>query len=141
MEKLETLTDELIQSSQALEEWSQAIEISTQKMEAQTFLFDLRDYLAMFTIFEGQQTTQVSKLDGKEVLTVLNTQQSQLVEWLQEAKTMEDSGDLRRQCASVEGILEFNHLLQNEYPKVLESTQETIKKDTTKGFWQRLFHH
>lgn len=139
MEKIEALTNELIQSSQKLEEWSKTIEISSQKMEAQTFLFDLRDYLAMFTIFEGKQTTSVSKLDGKEVLTVLKTQQSQLIDWLQEAKAMEDSGDLRRQCASVEGIVEFNRVLQNEYQQI-EFTQNTIKKDTTKGFWQRLFH-
>lgn len=139
MEKIETLTNELIQSSQKLEEWSKTIEISSQKMEAQTFLFDLRDYLAMFTIFEDKQTTPVPKLDGKEVLTVLKTQQSQLIDWLQEAKAMEDSGDLRRQCASVEGIVEFNRVLQNEYQQI-EFTQNTIKKDTTKGFWQRLFH-
>lgn len=139
MEKIETLTNELIQSSQKLEEWSKTIEISSQKMEAQTFLFDLRDYLAMFTIFEDKQTTPVPKLDEKEVLTVLKTQQSQLIDWLQEAKAMEDSGDLRRQCASVEGIVEFNRVLQNEYQQI-EFTQNTIKKDTTKGFWQRLFH-
>lgn len=139
MEKIEALTNELIQSSQKLEEWSKTIEISSQKMEAQTFLFDLRDYLAMFTIFEDKQTTPVPKLDEKEVLTVLKTQQSQLIDWLQEAKAMEDSGDLRRQCASVEGIVEFNRVLQNEYQQI-EFTQNTIKKDTTKGFWQRLFH-
>lgn len=142
--QLDQVTKELIQSSQRLTQWLQQLDPMKQEMKAQTFLFDSRDYVAMFAIFDLKEEPLDHIIQSNDILPLLRLQETLLIQWLSLADELQESGEIRRQKASVKGILEFNRLLQTEYQPIEVKESKTVvsveaQKNTTKNFWQRLF--
>lgn len=138
MRTIKEVTSELVQSSRRLATWSKAYEEKKWDDQTQVFLFDIRDYLAMFVLLDDRAPIALEQSSDLDSHKLLQEQAALLREWLM--LSQEDNGEVRRMKSSVAGILEFNQMLQKEHPTLNESLLvEQKAKNATKSFWQRLF--
>ena len=128
--------------------FSQQPELMRQESN-QNFIFELRDYGDSLSVITNFVETPKVELTAVDLRTLLGEQRQLIIDIIASLKQEETAfnqgeGAIRRILMSLEGAVEVNRLLVQDYAKVSPMTMqeglvEITEEPEKKGFFKRLF--